>query len=168
MKKLLVFTILISLFAMLSCTINTTEIVAINNSSYAVSFKLNGTAVSLEPKQTYSYTNGSDMIFNSPDAGSISPKRVVSRRIDRYSFELVDVTPIDVRVSNSFSEPVTLVADGYFNTDPMDVPSGDNGGAGFSNTIYTSNPAFKVISDIFPGKADFEIRSDGIMYVTIH
>jgi len=162
MRKLAVFFILSMLF--LGCDVLWfKDSTIVNESSYDVTFKAKkADKVTVQSGQSITIQNdiGADSLEYFE---STPPKRVDFVVTDTYKGKFVDLPSISVVIYNTLSIPVTLSADGCLGVDPMpNVQSGDNN----TNTIFSKNPIFSVITDTFPATADFQIVND-IMYVTI-
>jgi hypothetical protein len=167
MKQLLSLSFIL-LVTLTSCDHNWEYAVITNESERSVTFKFKG--VDSEETLTPGQSKKFDSYWTTSFDHYSNDKRVsYSYTSDYSSFHGVfeDIPPIEVHVNNKLDFPVSLRADGWMD-EMIDIQPGSTDNSNHNGEIYTDKPKFNVISGTFPGMADFEIRSDGMMYVTIH
>jgi hypothetical protein len=167
MKKLIV--IFIASFAVFSCKSESLHCAVTNNSSYPVSFQFRSVYTdefTLQPGETevYDYIGNPSLNYYEVNGVLQNEKRKqVEYRILYRDAEFTDFSPLTINVYNTLAIAVKLTADGYMETEPMSINSGERDNV---NTIYTITPNFSATTDSYPATVDYEIKN-GIMYATI-
>jgi hypothetical protein len=149
------------------CNDSDTKITVHNNSAGSVSYTLNGIpeTLTIESRevQEFRYTD------NFPRSYSGNAHPVAYKVIDPYSFEFIDISPLELQVVNSWPFNINVSAGGFIENsqekEPLAIPANSTG----SGHIYTSSPQFTLTTD--SGKeisAAISIQIiDDIMYVMI-
>lgn len=165
----LFFSIALCAFIFFSCESASLQCAISNNSSYPVAFQFRSVYTDefvLQPGETEIYDSIGNPSLNYLKVDGVfqnEKRKQVEYHISHRDAEFTDFTPIPVKVLNTLSVSAKLSADGYMETEPMSINSGENDK---ENAIYTRTPNFSVATDTYPAITDYEIKN-GTMYVTI-
>jgi hypothetical protein len=153
-----------AVFLCTSCAVdNWPDTVITNNSSETVAFKFNNTS-------EFTLTAGDQAVFTTKAYQRLEYHRPEKRvyftyeATDQgYTGGFSDRESWTVEVTNALSEGVTLSAGGWMDDITFTAGGIDQG------KIYTPYPEFTVTTtNTYPAIADWELKTDGKIYVTIH